>query len=162
MGRAPNLVVGMGNPILCDDAVGVRLASSIAKSLGGRADVDVIEECSVGGLNLIDVLAGYRRAFVLDSIKTTGGRPGDWYHFTAERLRDTMNLACVHDANFATALELGRRLGHDLPESSDVHVFAVEVSDNTTFSETMSPPLEAAFPRYSSEIRAEVETLLGP
>lgn len=160
MPRAANLVVGMGNPILCDDAVGVRLARAVRERLGGRGDVDFLEECSVGGLNLISVLEGYRRVFVLDSIMTGGGVPGSCYAFTAERLRDTMNLGCVHDANFATALELGRRLGHDLPGPGDVHVFAVEVLDNTTFSETMTDRLEAEFPGCAREIGDALEALL--
>ena len=60
--------LGMGNPILTDDAVGVRLANDVGAALAGRADVTVVPECSVGGLNLLDHLEGFERAVVCDAI----------------------------------------------------------------------------------------------
>ncbi len=157
------LLLGMGNPILSDDAVGVRLARDIGARLAGTPGLTVIEECSVGGLNIIDVLAGYDRVIVLDSLRTVGGTPGDWHRFTGERLRETLHLNNIHDANFATALELGRRLGTPLPPDDEIHIFAVEVKDAETFGEAMTPELEEAYPAYLSGILAEVRELVaGP
>lgn len=155
------LLLGMGNPLLSDDAVGVRLASDLAARLGPRPDVDVVEECSVGGLNLLDLVEGYERLIVIDSVKTRDGNPGTWYRFTAVSLRETMNLRNVHDTNFATALELGRRTGAVVPDDGDVHVFAVEIDDNLTFSEVMTPALEDAYPELLEEIGFEVKAVLG-
>src|SRR5450756_2353455 len=85
------LVLGMGNPILSDDAIGIRLASALKPRLEDIPGVDVVEECCVGGLNLLDVLEGYDRLIALDSIKTIGGVPGTWYAFDGTALRETMN-----------------------------------------------------------------------
>ena len=85
------LLLGMGNPVLRDDAVGVRLAAQIGARLGSRPELDVIEECSVGGLNLLDVVEGYDRLIVLDSIKA-GGPPGHWYPFD-ERMSEPLERA---------------------------------------------------------------------
>ncbi len=154
------LVLGMGNPILRDDAVGIRLACDLGPELAANAGIDVIPDCSVGGLNLVDLIAGYDRLIVFDSIKTEGGAAASWLAMTGETFKETMNLTNVHDANFTTALELGHRLGLRLPDPSQVHVFAVEIVDNTTFSETMSPELEAAYPALRAEIRSAVLRLL--
>ena len=154
------LLMGMGNPILTDDAVGVRLARDIGGKLAGTPGLSIMEECSVGGLNIIEVVEGYDSLIILDSIRTTGGTPGDWHRFTAEALRDTMNLNNIHDVNFATALELGRRMGMKLPTEKDIHIFAVEVLDLMTFSEVMTPPLENAFPEFSGAILREIEGIL--
>ncbi len=165
------LVVGLGNPVLRDDAVGVRLARDFRRrwegrlasdpARGGTIDLRFIEECSVGGLTLVEQLVGYDRVFVLDSMRTRGGRPGDWYSFTASALRPTMNLGSIHDVNFATAIELGRRTGLTLPSDERIAIFAIEIEDNLTFDEGMSDALEAAYPRYSEEIFAEIERLLA-
>ncbi|MCL1926715.1 MAG: hydrogenase maturation protease, partial [Syntrophorhabdaceae bacterium] len=101
------LLAGMGNPILSDDAVGVRLARDIGGRLSDAPGLFIMEECSVGGLNIIEVLEGYDRAIILDSIRTAGSIPGDWHRFTSAALRETMNLSNIHDVNFATAMELG-------------------------------------------------------
>ncbi|HPD70249.1 MAG TPA: hydrogenase maturation protease [Candidatus Krumholzibacteria bacterium] len=161
MRRLRTVVLGLGNPILTDDAVGVRLAGAVKSALGDRPDVTVVEECSVGGLDLLDRLTGYERAIVLDAIRTRGGRPGDCYRFTAAALRDTVNLTNVHDANFATALELGRALGHALPADEDIHVFAVEVADERTFGTELSADLAPRYPACRDLVLAEVGELLG-
>lgn len=155
------LLLGMGNPILTDDSVGVRLARDLACDLEGVPGLEVVPECSVGGLNLIEVLSGYDRVLIFDSVRTRGGRPGDWYRFTAGSLRETRNLRNVHDVNFATALALGRRLGHPLPPDEEIHVFAVEVEDDATFGERLSPALEEAYPEILGEVRRDALALLG-
>jgi len=180
------LVLGMGNPILCDDAVGIRLARELrarfeerlatgteaipgsrvilgdtsAKGIPTDSDVHFIEDCSVGGLNLLDLVIGYERLIVFDSIRTPGETAGDWHAMTGATFRETMNLGCVHDANFTTALELGRLMDACVPRPEDVHIFAVEIVDNTTFSEHMTPELEAAYGDFSSEIMREALALL--
>ncbi len=155
------LLVGMGNPILCDDSIGIRLAHYINDRIGPILDLTVLEECSAGGLNILDVVCGYERLIVLDSIKTGASRPGHWYRFTAESLRVTMNLNNVHDANFATALTLGRLLGMPLPEDRCIHIFAVEILDNLSFATQMTEPLEQEFYLYADEILKEVKVLVN-
>jgi hydrogenase maturation protease len=155
------VVLGMGNPILTDDSVGVRLARDVASYVAGRPGVDVVEECSVGGLNLLDLLTGYDRAVILDAIHTRDGEPGDCYAFTATALRATVNLSNVHDANVATALALGRRLGHRLPRDEDIHVFAVEVADDLTFGTELSGDLAPHYPACRRLVLAGVRDLLG-
>jgi hydrogenase maturation protease len=156
-----SLLLGMGNPILGDDRVGHELARRVAERLGAAPGLEVEPECTVGGLELLELVAGFDRLIVLDSIKTEGGRPGDWYRFGGSSLQETMNLSNVHDANFATAMELGRRLGMHLPEDDDIHIFAVEVRENLTFAERLSPELEQAMPELCEEMATEIEGLLG-
>jgi hydrogenase maturation protease len=154
------LVVGLGNPSLRDDAVGVRLAAFVHERLGDAPGVRYVEECSAGGLEILEQVAGHDRVVLLDSIRA-GGPTGGWYRFDGSALRETMNLRNVHDTNLATALELGRRLGLRIPPEEEVHVFAVEVEDNLTFDERMSDALERRFPEFASEICGEVAALLA-
>jgi hydrogenase maturation protease len=154
------LLLGMGNPILTDDSVGVRLTRDVSERLARSPDLVVVEECSAGGLALLDVIAGHDRLIVLDALRTRGGTPGDWYRFDARTLRETLNLRNVHDVNFATALELGRRLGVQLPPDEEIHIFAVEVADDATFGETLSPALDAAYGEVLAGILGEIRGIL--
>lgn len=155
------VVLGMGNPILTDDSVGVRLAQDVQTVLSDCPGLEVVPECSVGGLNLLDYLEGFDQAVVLDAIHTRGGKPGDCYYFTAVDLRDTANLSNVHDANFATALTLGRNLGMRLPRDQDIHVFAVEVEDDLTFGTELTPTLQRAYPVCLKMVLDGLEELQG-
>jgi hydrogenase maturation protease len=151
----------MGNPILRDDAIGVRLASDLSERLGHVPGVDVVAECSAGGLELLPLIDGYQRLIVFDSIQTRGGTPGRWYRFSAADLQTTLHLSNVHDTNFATALELGRRLGMAVPSAIETHVFAVEVLDAATFDERMTPDLERAYPACAEGILAALKILVS-
>jgi len=160
MQAGETLVLGMGNPILSDDAVGIRLARECQVRAGERPHVHYVVDCSVGGLELLDVIQGYDRLIVFDAIKGGGGPPGTWYRMTGESFSETLNLTNIHDANFTTALELGRLLGAHIPRPENIHIFAVEIIDNITFSEQMTPLLESRYPRIADEILAQALALL--
>lgn len=155
------LVLGLGNPIVADDGIGIRLARDFEAELGARDGVTWRPECSVGGLNLLDLVVGFDRVILLDGIVTPGGRPGAWYRFTAEALRQTRYLSSIHDANFATVLELGRRLGLPVPRDDEIHIFAIEIVAHEEFGEGLSPELAAAYPRLREEIGEELARLFG-
>lgn len=154
------LLLGLGNPLLTDDTVGIRLVRDFSRKSGAIPGLEIVEECTTGGLDLLPVIEGCDRLLMLDSIQTRGGVPGNWFRFTAEKLRETIHLVGIHDANFATVLSMGRQLGMKLPADEEIHIFAVEVFDNFTFGERMTDRLETAYPVYSEEIFREIEALL--
>jgi len=134
------LVLGLGNPILTDDGVGLQ----VAKELEGRIDRRevTVMETSLAGLDLLDLLAGYDRAIIIDAIQTVGGKAGQIYRLKPEAFNATRHAATPHDINFATALELGNQLNLPLPRQIDI--FAIEVVDTSTFSEECTPEVAKA------------------
>ncbi len=68
------LVLGLGNPILSDDSVGLRVVQELQKILLPRKDL-VIDEDHWGGLRLMERLAGFDRAIIIDAIQS-GAAPG--------------------------------------------------------------------------------------
>jgi len=146
------LILGMGNTILSDDGVGIYIARKLQKQIQ-RKDVEIKETC-LAGLNLLDLLAGYDRAILIDAIKTKEGNWGDIYRFRLDYLMPTARLATFHEVNFATAMVLGRKLGTKLPE--DIIIFAVEVKDDQTFSEKCTQEVEKAIPKVVEMILQEL------
>ncbi|MBE3050465.1 hydrogenase maturation protease, partial [Candidatus Bathyarchaeota archaeon] len=68
------LVLGVGNPILSDDGVGIHVARELKKREMPGVDV---EELAASGLELLDVVRGYDKVVIIDAIQTTNGRPGE-------------------------------------------------------------------------------------
>lgn len=136
------LILGLGNPILSDDGVGFRVAGELRGRLS-QQEVTVMET-SMAGLSLLDLLAGYDRAIIIDAIQTVGGKAGQIYRLDSEVLDVTQHAASAHNVNFATALELGNKLGLALPQR--VFIFAIEVTDTSTFSEECTPEVRQAVP----------------
>ena len=138
------IILGLGNPILSDDGVGNRVAQELEGKLAQRQDVTVIET-SQSGLSLIDLLAGYDRAIIVDAIQTAEGKAGQIYRLTPDAFNETRHVSSPHDVNFATALELGSKLGIAMPKQIIVH--AIEVSDINNFGEEFTPRVKQAIPR---------------
>lgn len=136
------LILGLGNPILSDDGVGIH----VARALEGTLDHEniTVVETSMAGLSLLDLLTGYDRAIIIDAIQTVKGEVGQVYRLDPEVFADTRHAATPHDVNFATALELGKRLGLALP--SQIIIFGIEVADVSTFSEKCTPEVERVVP----------------
>lgn len=140
---ATTLVVGLGNPILGDDGVGWRVAEAVKARLDDPG-VEVL--ClSLGGLALMEHLAGYRRALIIDAM-TTGTSAGTLHHMSALEMDEfsVQHTASVHDLSLANALALGRELGLDLPE--EIQVVGIEAAPEFEFGETLSPAVAAAIP----------------
>ena len=136
------LILGLGNPILSDDGVGICVAEELKDRLN-QPEVTVME-VSVAGLDFLDLLAGYDRAFIIDAIQTREGKAGQIYWLEPEAFDTTRHAVTPHDISFATALELGNRLGLILPQQ--IVIFAIEVEDVSSFSEECTPKVMAAIP----------------
>ena len=146
------VVVGLGNPLLTDDAVGVRAAELLARRLAG-APVDVLQS-AWGGLRFIDLLAGYDRAIIVDAIEWKHGPPGTVYRLTPDVAIPTMRAVSYHDVSLGTALALGRSL--DIPLPAETVFFAVEAQDTRTFGEALTPAVEAALPELARRVEAQL------
>jgi hydrogenase maturation protease len=136
------LILGLGNPILCDDGVGPAVAHELESKIDPR-EATVIE-ASLGGLNLLDLLVGYDRVIIIDAIKTEGGRSGQIYRLDPASFTTTRYTASPHDVNLVTALELGKRLKLAMP--SKIDIFAIEVAETERFSEECTPAVATAIP----------------
>lgn len=143
------IVVGLGNPILSDDSVGIRVAGVVKERLTATAEVDVIEAYA-GGLRLMEALAGYDRAIIVDAIKGNTLPAGAVQVFEPAAGATTRNTLCTHDADLTTVLALGRDLGLKLPEQ--VEIVGIEADEVERFSEELTPPVAAAVPAAVDEV----------
>ena len=146
------VIVGLGNPLLTDDAVGMRAAEALSERLAGSA-VDVVQS-SWGGMRFVDLLAGYDRAIIVDAIEWRHGPPGTVYRLTPDAAIPTMRAVSYHDVSLGTALALGRSL--DIPLPAETVFFAVEAQDTRTFGETLTPAVEAAVPEVVRRVEAQL------
>ena len=143
------LVMGFGNPILTDDAVGIRVAQELE---GDFPDLAVVAT-SEAGLAILEEVTGYHRLIIVDSIKTGEGRPGELYKLAMEDLKPRSDFSSSHGLDIATAFKLGEKLGYSLPQ--EVSIYAVEVKDNTTFGEGLTPEMEQSIPLIVRQIIEE-------
>ena len=150
------MVLGLGNPILTDDGVGIHVVRAAASRYSLCTGV-VFAEASVGGLRLLDLLAGYDRVILVDAIQTRDGQPGMIYRVGPGDLQASLHSGSTHDLSLPAALDLGRRLGMKLPSDRDLTILAVEVEDVLTLGETCTPAVTRAIPDAVEATLAELK-----
>ncbi len=139
-GNGRTAVVGLGSPIMCDDAVGLHVSEAIQSM--EMDDVDCFQE-AVGGLDILPVIHGYTHAIIVDAIQTGEYGPGTVLLFTESYFDEVVSEASTHDVNLPTAIKIGRQMDPDLmPERIDF--VAVEVRDIKTVTERMTEEVEGA------------------
>jgi len=149
------LVLGVGNPILSDDGVGIHVARELKK--GEMHGVDV-EELAASGLELLDVVRGYDKVVIIDAIQTTKGKPGELYVLEEKDFEKSIHGSSPHGINIATALALGRKLvPNEMPK--EVVFFAVEAEDLVNVSERLTPKVARALPRIVEKVRTELSSV---
>jgi hydrogenase maturation protease len=145
------VIIGMGNPLLTDDGVGIAVARSVADQSG--AGQFTVVELHTGGIRLMEAMRGFRRAVVVDAM-LTGAEPGTVCRFNPERLVTTKNCYSSHDTDFASAFTMGELLGIALPEQ--VSIWGIEACECSLFGLKLSPSVAAAVPRAVAMIIAEL------
>jgi hydrogenase maturation protease len=143
------LIIGLGNTILCDDGAGIYAARKVAGMLVDRSNVDVVET-SLGGVGLLDLMTGYDRVIILDAILTNKNAPGEIYHLRLEDLGAPAYPSGPHFLDVRTSAELGHKLG--LPMPKEIRIFAIEIHDNTTFSEKLTREVEESLPLLAKQV----------
>jgi hydrogenase maturation protease len=153
--QGSTLVLGMGNPILSDDGVGLLVAGRLAeRRLPAGVEVAVSE---VAGLRLLELVRGFTRVIIIDALKSpaeAGREPGEVVRYDVQDYKGGHRYGSAHSIGLHTALEVGRQVGYEMP--GEVIVFAIEAEDVETFGEELTPAVSAAADRVLELVLTEV------
>ncbi len=148
----PLLVLGLGNEMLKDDAVGIRVAQKLEGTFPPEVEVRFT---SSFGLALLDELIEREKVLVIDSYL-----PEEFVGSEIqERNLDSVGEACgvsPHFVGLGDVRGVMRKLGLGFPH--EVRILAIPVSDPTTFSYEMSPAVAVLVDEAAARARAIVET----
>jgi hydrogenase maturation protease len=148
--RAKTLLLGLGNDLLTDDAIGLRVVAEVRRLLKDHQTISVDESAEMG-LALLDLVVGYETLIIVDAIQTNEAPPGFVHQLGGDDL-NALPAVSPHFLGIGELLALGRELGLSVP--SRVRIFAVEVQDPFNVGTQLTPALKAALPRI-------VECVLG-
>lgn len=146
------LVLGLGNPILCDDGIGIHTVKILKRIL--PSNQTTVLESNLSGLELIELLAGYDKAIIIDAIQTKDGMVGDVYRLESAFFDNLRHFSSPHDMNFSTALAFAKQMSINIPE--EIILFAIEVEDVITFSEFCTKKVMDTIPTVVSLVKKEL------
>lgn len=147
------LILGIGNPILRDDGVGPRIIQQL-RNLISEPDIS-LQETSLSGVNLMEILMGFDRAIIIDAIQS-GGKPGQVYRLTTQDFGTPQKDAfSEHNMSLFQSIALGRKLSRHMP--SEVVIIAIEAEDVANFGEGLTAEVEKAVPLALKQILEELK-----
>ena len=147
------LILGLGNDILADDAVGILAVRALAEQLADRDDVE-IKETAEHGMALLDHLMGYPRAILLDAIQTGEHPPGTVMEIDPEAL-SPVYAPSPHYSGLPELLAVARELQLDFPQH--FRIFAVEIEDALTLGGPMTPAVQDAVAELCDRARRALD-----
>lgn len=146
--KKPILVYGIGNPILSDDGIGPRVVEYLQENFYST-EIKYYTGM-VGGLEILEQIEDHDTVVFVDAIKTKHGIPGDVYFFSLEDFKETLHLSNLHDVSFLTAIDMGRKMGMNIP--SKIYIIAVEIVEDMVFSNNFTPIIEKKYDNIKEQI----------
>ena len=148
------IVIGVGNPILQDDGVGIHVANQLRQHVN-HPDV-TFDEALTGGMNLLDLILGYDKAILIDAVNIKNAKNGEVRRF---QLSDfpSAHSNNPHDVTLLEALKLAERLGEKRIPNEIVIIGIVLKEIPYVFGDQLSSKIAAAVPQAVKLTISELE-----
>ncbi len=157
-----NLVIGCGNLLRGDDAVGPVLVRRLLER--GLPDDTEVADGGTSGMDVAFRMRGADRVILVDAA-ATGGEPGSLYRMLGSDVEQLPDLATLnlHSFRWDHALAFARWLLRDDPDGypDEVVVYLIEAA-SFEFGEPLSEPVAAAMDRLVDRLCTELAPLTVP
>ena len=151
----PVLILGLGNELLRDDAVGIRVAERLQGTFPPGVEV---RSTSLFGLALLDELIGREKVLLIDSYVPEEFAGAEIQERNLDEVGEA-RAVCPHFVGLGEVREIMRKL--DLGFPREVRILAIPVSDPITFSTEMTPAVAAHVAEAATRARRIVDRWLA-
>jgi hydrogenase maturation protease len=117
------IVIGLGNTLMSDEGVGVRVVQRLSDFAGRFPSVDFVD-AGTGGMSILHLIKGKDKAIFIDCARMGEG-PGNIRKFTPQELKSTKVLShqSLHEADLIKIIDLAKQLGQC---PAEIIIFGVE------------------------------------
>jgi hydrogenase maturation protease len=151
------LVLGLGNDILTDDAVGLHVVEAVRDRLGDEPEVEVRATTEMG-LALLDEIIDREGLVLVDSVQTGRVPPGSLHEVGPEALREVFTPS-PHFLGVGETLSLAGLLGLAMPRQ--IRIVAIEVADPFTLGTHLTSAVESAIEPAAARVLALAREFVG-
>ena len=149
------LILALGNDIMGDDAAGLIAARELKKEFSKEVD---IFEVSSAGLALIDILEGYKRVLILDSIPCSSKADCSIRELKKEDLSKQYSYS-PHYVGLPEIIELAVRLGIRFPY--EIKALVIEIKEKGIIREGLSEETKMRLPILIQRASKMIKEWLG-
>jgi hydrogenase maturation protease len=143
------LVLGLGNELYGDDGTGIHVIKELRSKIETEKklsayfhDVDLLE-CSLTGFALLDVIIGYDRLIIVDTIKRSDPKTGRITILEEKDLRYIPGPS-PHYVSIPQTIEIGRQIHLKVP--AEIKIVAIEAKNIYSLGEGLTKEMEKTLP----------------
>jgi hydrogenase maturation protease len=150
--KKPTIIVGLGNPLMSDEGIGVYLVNRLSEFSEDYPGVDFID-AGTGGLNLLHLFEDREKVILIDCANMEE-EPGTIKKFTPEQVKSVKQLAhqSLHEQDLMKIINMAKMLGQ-LPKQ--IVIFGIQ-PENVSLGQTISFELEKRIGEYINMICTEL------
>lgn len=148
------LILGVGNPILGDDAAGLIAAQKIAQKI--PKEVAEVKEFNGGSIYLFDELLGYDEVILIDTLAIKGYEEGEVVQLDPLNIKPKVDVSNGHDLPFHMLLEVYRTTFPELMPKK-MCMFGIITGPQLVFKEGVSKKIERAIDNVVSLVLDQLE-----
>jgi len=150
------LVLGVGNVLMHDEGLGVRVVEHLAENYEFSPNVEVMDG-GAGGLRLTEELTTHDVVVIVDAVMN-GGAPGDLYRLEGDDLKLSLTFKqSMHETDLLETMACCEIIGH----RPNCVVLGMEPLNIEGWSLDLTPPCAAAMPGLIARVLDEIRALGG-
>ncbi len=148
------IVIGLGNTLMSDEGVGVRVVQRLSDFADRFPLVDFVD-AGTGGVSILHLIRGKDKAIFIDCARM-GEKPGVIRKFTPQEIKSAKVLAhqSLHEADLIKIIDLAGQLGQ-CPD--EIIIFGIEpevIEPGTDLSKALAGKVE----HYVCVVHRELES----
>ena len=146
------IVIGLGNPLLSDEGIGVHLIRKLSEHQDKFPSVEFID-AGTGGMNVLHLIANRKKAVIIDCVKM-GKKPGAIKQFEPADVQTVKKMThfSLHEADILRIINLSKQLG-ECPDQ--IVIFGIE-PESLELGQKLSKTLAGKTDTYLAGIRKEL------
>jgi len=150
------LVLGVGNILLRDEAIGVRVVEKLQETCSFSPNVDLMDGGTLG-LSLLDPICRSDYLIVVDAVQN-GEVPGTFYRLPAEELNKRLKFKnSLHQLDLVETLVYAEMMG----KRPDAVIIGVEPADISPWGTEMTEIVQSRMEEMCSRVLREIECAGG-
>ncbi len=135
--QKPVVVLGLGNPLMGDEGVGMRIVEILQSEAQSYPNAEFID-AGTGGLSVLHMISGRQKAIVIDCA-LMGDEPGAVRTFGPDDVKTTKKLAhqSLHEADIIKIIEMAKQLGEGPEEVLFIGIQPESITERIGLSDTL-------------------------
>ncbi len=145
------LILGLGSPGFADERMGLDVARGLHTALSDP-NIDIIET-PASGIDLLGVVAGYRKVVIVDCVQGGDGDIGELRRLGLEDLELVGGRVSEYGTEYRAMVEIPGLDDASMPQ--EISVYAIEMGTSAVRSTEMLEMVREAVPRLVEQIVRE-------